>query len=47
MNPLARHINLMFAPAQAVMPNLQGGKPGALAVASARRSLAAHGCRQI
>ena len=37
---LAGHINLMFAPAQTVMPNVQGSKLRALAVTSARRSVA-------
>lgn len=37
---LAGHINLLFAPAQTVMPNVQGGKLRALAVTSARRSVA-------
>ena len=37
---LAGHINLMFAPAQTVMPNVQAGKLRALAVTSSRRSVA-------
>lgn len=37
---LAGHINIMFAPAQTVMPNVQAGKLRALAVTGARRSAA-------
>jgi tripartite-type tricarboxylate transporter receptor subunit TctC len=35
---LAGHVNLMFAPAQTVMPYVQAGKLKALAVTAARRS---------
>jgi tripartite-type tricarboxylate transporter receptor subunit TctC len=35
---LAGHVNLMFAPAQTVMPHVQSGKLKALGVTGARRS---------